>query len=77
MITRLGNVVYWAFCLIGIGGVIITLYSVREHGPWEQYGGTPAIDWGAVLISVGAAIVIVVVGWSVRYILSGNKSLKP
>jgi hypothetical protein len=65
MIERLANVIYWAACVIAavIAGGQITY-------PLNQLGET----LGMIAMLCGP---ILCLGWAIRYILTGKKSIKP
>jgi len=77
MIERLSNVVYWlslfaGFCILAFG-----LVDSKLYGPWVDYGGEPTINWVDIAFYVIASALVVFIGWAIRYILSGKKTLKP
>lgn len=60
MSTRIGNVAYWAGCIVGfmlsLSGLGITL----ERGP----DGLVMVLFGALAVGIG---------WAIRYVLSGRQ----
>jgi hypothetical protein len=61
MLVRIGNVAYWLGCLITLFVSVIVL--LNGGGDWRL----------GIAVAAGAFIA----GWSLRYILSGNKKINP
>lgn len=62
MLTRLGNVIFWAACIAAFGILLTSIAVVRDGG------SDPALF---VLIFLFAALVAAA-GWAARYVLAGR-----
>jgi cell division protein FtsX len=71
MLERLSNVIYYFLIFIGILVSIIGIYMNRED--YIKTGLVEYIYYGLFIILSG--FFIFVIGWSIRYIITGNKSL--
>ena len=72
MIARLGEMLYWAGCLVAVMFVFVAGYKyfsippvVRSYFPWQDFLPIPA-KFG------GLAVLAWLVGRAARYILSGR-----
>lgn len=67
MVGRLGTVLYWIACIIAFltGGFALYVYAIEGHSRSDGYAVT-----GAILV---VALVIWLIGYALRYILSGPK----
>lgn len=63
MLERLGNVIYYAACL---SGILFFIFA----------SGLNAGEIHDLKFSIVASLTIWIVGWAIRYILSGNKSFR-
>jgi len=70
MLTRLGNVLYWAGCIwaagmIGLGALILSTH---------EYGRERSI-FLIILFFGFLALVAWAIGWACRYVLTGRKDV--
>lgn len=77
MIERFSNVVYWLSLFAGLCILAFGLVDSKLYGPWVSYGGEPATNWKYVAFYVIVSVLVVFIGWAIRYILSGKKTIKP
>jgi len=68
MLERLLRVIYWAACLLAAFSVALAVIVILDPGP-------DAPIW--VLRYIGAALGIWLLGWIIRYVLIGTRSVKP
>jgi hypothetical protein len=68
MVGRLGTVLYWIGCIIAFltGGFALYVYAIEGHSRSDGYAVT-----GGILV---VAFVIWLIGYALRYILSGPKA---
>lgn len=77
MLERIGNVIYWSSLLVSFFIMVFGVVDTEVYGPWVNYGGEASIDWETVFVCALVSIAVISFGWSMRYILSGRKGLKP
>ena len=71
MLERFANVIYYFFILVGILVAVIGVYMNRSD--YANTGYVEYIYYGLFFVLFGFFIFII--GWSIRYILTGKKSL--
>jgi hypothetical protein len=65
MVARLGNVLYWAACVLAVGWLAFWLYAIRMNGGRGDTGLGLAVTFG------GAAV-IWLIARATRYVLTGK-----
>lgn len=71
MLERFANVLYYFFILVGI--LVAVIGAFMNKSDYAKTGNVEYIYYGLFLVLFGFFIFIV--GWSIRYILTGKKSL--
>ena len=64
MIARLGNVLYWAACVLAVLVAVFSLVSFVDS-PLQQY------DWANLAFRGGIGASVWVVGRALKYVLAG------
>lgn len=72
MLGRLANVIYY-FCVL-IGVCIFAYWALLGIGEYINQSHIDALI-GGPLIGFLLLSISIIIGWSVRYIITGNKSL--
>ena len=65
MAVRLGNIIYWAGCILAVLWVAFAIWK-------EATSETPLFDHTHFYLMVGPAIVLWAVGRAARYVLAGR-----
>jgi hypothetical protein len=67
LVTRIGNVFYWAGCALALGWLLFCVLQMSSFGSIYQPPSTILLT-----VTLGGAAVIWMVGRAIRYVLTGK-----